>query len=169
MEWEQVVYLVFYMDELLIFNKNIDKIKRIKTIFFEKFDMKGLGELPFCLGIQVTKDRMKRMINLGQAEYIGTKALKWFGMEESKLLWHLLMSMSNSTKNKLLVQKRRLLKWEKYHTRQLLDLYRVCHDYNWGWHCDCNNNYKSIHAKARIEHWKVVKRIMKYLQGACDY
>jgi hypothetical protein len=26
------------------------------------------------------------MINLGQAKYIGTKAFKWFGMEESKLL-----------------------------------------------------------------------------------
>lgn len=86
MEWEQVVYLVFYMDDLLIFNKNIDEIKRIKTRLFEKFDMKDLGELPFCLGIQVTKDRMERMINLGQVEYIGTKALKRFGMEESKLL-----------------------------------------------------------------------------------
>jgi hypothetical protein len=48
--------------------------------------MKDLGEHPFCLGIQATKDRMKRMINLGQAKYIGTKVLKWFGMEESKLL-----------------------------------------------------------------------------------
>jgi hypothetical protein len=41
----------------------------------EKFDMKDLGKLPFCLGIQVTKNRMKRMINLGQVEYISTKAL----------------------------------------------------------------------------------------------
>jgi hypothetical protein len=74
------------MDDLLIFNKNIDEIKWIKTRLFEKIAMKDLGELTFCLGIQVIKDRMKRMINLGQVEYIGTKALKQFGMEESKLL-----------------------------------------------------------------------------------
>jgi hypothetical protein len=74
------------MDDLLIFNKNINEIKRIKIKLFEKFDVKDLGELPFCLGIQVTKDQMKRMINLGQAKYIGTKVLKRFGIEESKLL-----------------------------------------------------------------------------------
>jgi hypothetical protein len=43
--------------------------------------MKNLGELPFCFGIQVTKDRMKRMINLGQAKYIGDQSAQvvWNG------------------------------------------------------------------------------------------
>jgi hypothetical protein len=68
----------------LIFNKNIDEIKRIKTKLFEKFDMKIWENFLFVLsysqveGINYdkTKDQMKRMINLGQVGYIGTKALK---------------------------------------------------------------------------------------------
>lgn len=84
MEWEQVFYLVFYVYDLLIFSKCVDAIKRIKTILSKKFDLTDLGKFTFCWGIQMIRDWLKKMINHGQVEYIGTKVLKWFGMEESK-------------------------------------------------------------------------------------
>jgi len=47
--------------------------------------MKDLGELEFCLRIQVIKDQMNKMISLSQAKYI-TKILQHFRMEELKPL-----------------------------------------------------------------------------------
>jgi hypothetical protein len=50
MEQEQVVYLVLYIDDLLIFNKNIDEINVIKMILFAKFNMKDIKEFIFLFG-----------------------------------------------------------------------------------------------------------------------
>jgi len=76
MEQKQVVYLVLYIDDLLIFNKNIDEINMIKITLSTKFNMKDIKELTFCLGIQMIRDCVKRMTNLGQVEYIGIRILK---------------------------------------------------------------------------------------------
>ncbi len=76
MEQKQVVYLVLYINGLLIFNKNIDEINVIKIIISTKFNMKDIKEFTFCLGIQMIRDHVKRMTSLGQAEYIGTRILK---------------------------------------------------------------------------------------------
>lgn len=56
---------------------------------------------------------MKMMINLGQAEYIGTKALKWFGMEESKLLMTPLDLNIQFNKEQTLGSKREIVKMGK--------------------------------------------------------
>jgi len=47
----QVVYLVLYVNNLLIFNKNLDEIKKVKLTLLKVFEMKDLGETEFCLGI----------------------------------------------------------------------------------------------------------------------
>jgi hypothetical protein len=50
MEQEQVVYLVVYIDDLLIFDKNIDEINVIKMTFSTKFNMKDIKEFTFLFG-----------------------------------------------------------------------------------------------------------------------
>ncbi len=84
MEWEQVFYLVLYVDDLLSFSKCVDAIKMIKTTLSKKFDLTNLGKFTFCWGIQMIRYWLKKMINHGQVEYIGTKMLRWFRMQESK-------------------------------------------------------------------------------------
>jgi hypothetical protein len=39
MEREQDAYLVIYVDDLLMFSKNINEIKRMKMTFYVEFDM----------------------------------------------------------------------------------------------------------------------------------
>jgi hypothetical protein len=47
----QVVYLVLYVDNLSIFSKSLDEVKKVKLALLEEFEMKDLGELEFCLRI----------------------------------------------------------------------------------------------------------------------
>jgi hypothetical protein len=42
---------VLYIDNLLILNKSLDEIKKVKLAFLEEFEMKDLEEFEFCSGI----------------------------------------------------------------------------------------------------------------------
>jgi hypothetical protein len=81
----QAVYLVLYVDNLLILSKSFDEVKKVKLAFLEEFKMKDLGELEFYLKIRVIRNQANKMINLIQAKYI-TKILQHFKMEELKPL-----------------------------------------------------------------------------------
>jgi hypothetical protein len=67
---QQIVYSMPYVNDLLIFYKNVDEIKEVETTFLKEFDMKDLRELDFFLDIQMIRHRTKKMINLGQVKYI---------------------------------------------------------------------------------------------------
>jgi hypothetical protein len=48
------------------------KSKKVKLNLSKEFEMKDLGELEFCLWIQVIQDQVNIMINLSQVKYITT-------------------------------------------------------------------------------------------------
>ncbi len=79
------VFLALYVDDLLIFSKEIKEIERVKKFSSQEFEMKDLGQLTYFLGIQVMRDRNKGTISLGQSKYIG-EILKSFNMENCKLV-----------------------------------------------------------------------------------
>jgi predicted ferric reductase len=79
------------------------------------------------------------------------------------------MSMSNSTRNKFLAQKRRLLKW-KNAIQGNCWIYIVYAMTTIGFDIvTAITTISQFMQKLGYEQWKVVKRIMRYLQGACDY
>ena len=83
--WEddKLLIVAVYVDDLIIASND----QQLKDVFVEhlkaKFSMKDLGELHWCLGMRVLRDRDNRMITLDQEKYIGD-ILRRFGMEESK-------------------------------------------------------------------------------------
>ncbi len=79
------VFLALYVDDLLIFSKEIKEIERVKKFSSQEFEMKDLGQLTYFLGIQVMRDRNKGTISLGQSKYIG-EILNSFNMEDCKLV-----------------------------------------------------------------------------------
>jgi hypothetical protein len=42
---------VLYVNNLSIFNKGLDEIKKVKLTLLKEFEMKDLGETEFCLRI----------------------------------------------------------------------------------------------------------------------
>ena len=78
-----VVFLVLYVDDILLIGNNVKVLSDVKVWLSEQFQMKDLGEASYILGIKVIRDRKKRMLCLSQATYIDTVIAR-FNMQNSK-------------------------------------------------------------------------------------
>ena len=78
-----IVFLVLYVDDILIMGSNIEMLKSMKEWLSSKFSMKDLGDASYILGVKIYRDRSKQMLGLSQAKYIDT-VLKRFSMVNSK-------------------------------------------------------------------------------------
>ena len=78
-----IIFLVLYVDDILLIENDIPILQSIKTWLLQKFFMKDLGEASYILGIKIYRDRSKRMLGLSQSRYIDLM-LKRFNMEGSK-------------------------------------------------------------------------------------
>ncbi|GKB60536.1 putative retrotransposon protein [Tanacetum coccineum] len=72
-----VVFLILYVDDILIMGNNIPRLKEVKDYLGKCFSMKDLGEVAYILGIKIYRDRSLRLIGLNQSAYID-KILKKF-------------------------------------------------------------------------------------------
>ena len=77
------VIIALYVDDLLIFSKELTAITDIKAELKKTYNMKDLGEADVCLGIQIRRNRKNRTLTIDQHAYV-TKVLKEFSMENSK-------------------------------------------------------------------------------------
>ena len=78
-----VVFLVLYVDDILLIENDIPALQGIKIWLSSQFSMKDLGEASYILGMRIYGDRSKRLLGLSQSTYIDT-ILKRFSMENFK-------------------------------------------------------------------------------------
>jgi len=78
-----IIFLVSYVDEILLIRNDIPKLQGTKIWLSEQFSMKDLGEAVYILGIKIYRDRSKRLLELSQSVYIDT-ILKRYNMDNSK-------------------------------------------------------------------------------------
>jgi hypothetical protein len=77
-----VVFLVLYVDDLLLIRNDIPMLEVIEFLFRKSILMKDLGESAYILGIKIYRDRSKMPIGLNQDAYID-KILNRFNMQDS--------------------------------------------------------------------------------------
>jgi hypothetical protein len=71
------------VDVILLIKNDIPMIEVIKSSLRKSFSMKDLGEAVYILGMNIYRDRLKRLIGLSQDGYID-KILNRFNMQDSK-------------------------------------------------------------------------------------
>ncbi|OWY90086.1 polyprotein, partial [Phytophthora megakarya] len=76
-----LVFIPLYVDDLILFAPTMKLINQMKQTFFERFEMKDLGELHYILGWEVTRNRHERTIFISQRKYAMT-VLERFGMSK---------------------------------------------------------------------------------------
>ena len=64
------IFLVLYVDDILLANSDVNLLLETKKFLSSKFDMKDLGEASFVLGIEIHRDREKRVLGLSQKAYL---------------------------------------------------------------------------------------------------
>ena len=65
-----LLYLLLYVDDMLVIEKYMFKVKKVKKMLKGKFEMKDLGAAKKILGMEITKDRDKVRLYLSQEKYI---------------------------------------------------------------------------------------------------
>ncbi|KAE8692180.1 putative ROP-interactive CRIB motif-containing protein 6 [Hibiscus syriacus] len=76
------IYLLFYVDDMLIASKSQKEIDKLKAQLNQEFEMKDLGEAKKILGMEISRDRQRGKLCLTQKQYL-RKVLQCFSMNEN--------------------------------------------------------------------------------------
>ena len=63
------VILAMWVDDFIIFSENTALINDLKATLRDEFEMKDLGDLNYFLGIQVNRDKDRKLIHIHQTGY----------------------------------------------------------------------------------------------------
>ncbi|KAM6566372.1 hypothetical protein CsatA_025500 [Cannabis sativa] len=77
------IFLVLYVDDILLASSDLSLLNETKNFLSSNFDMKDLGEASYVLGIEIHRDRNRKVLGLSQEAYIN-RVLKRFNMDLCK-------------------------------------------------------------------------------------
>ncbi|KAH9679582.1 Integrase catalytic domain-containing protein [Citrus sinensis] len=75
------IYLLLYVDDMLLASKNRDEIKRLKQQLASEFEMKDLGDAQRILGMEIRRDKKNGSVWLTQKSYL-KKVLERFDIDD---------------------------------------------------------------------------------------
>ena len=67
---DKAIYLLLYVDDMLIASGSKPSIKALKDNLSSEFEMKDLGPATRILGMDITIDREKGILKLSQERYV---------------------------------------------------------------------------------------------------
>lgn len=77
------VYLLVYVDDILVASTNREMIQSIKEKLFKSFEGRDLGEVKSFLGMNITRDKEKASLKIDQTG-LAESIIQQFGLEEGK-------------------------------------------------------------------------------------
>ncbi|CAI7804356.1 unnamed protein product [Closterium sp. NIES-53] len=78
---EEKVFLLVYVDGILLFSPSLERIKEVQGNLKETFPCKALGSVGYYPGLHVERDEVKGWLRLHQNKYLATMGEK-YGLEE---------------------------------------------------------------------------------------
>jgi Reverse transcriptase (RNA-dependent DNA polymerase) len=154
-----------YVDDIL--GNDIPLLQLTKSSLKKVFSMKDLGETVYIIGIQIYRDRSKRIIRLSQSTYIH-KVLNRFSMHNSKKGF---LSMNHSaqlskTQCPLTTDERSIMSRVLYASAIGSIMYvMLCTRPDVSYALSVTSRYQ---ANPSLEHWNTAKNILKYLKRTKD-
>jgi Reverse transcriptase (RNA-dependent DNA polymerase) len=165
---DKFVILSLYMDDILLASNNKKYVQTIKEWLSSNFDMKDMDEASYILRVKIERDRSKKMLALSQEHYI-RKVLEKFRMQECKYIdTHIAKGEGLSLRMcpKTPDEKTKMEKVPYSSTVSSLMYAMMCTKPDISFIVGMMSRYQ---ANSGVSHWKVVKRILKYLKGTVDY
>ena len=161
-------FLVLYVDDILLASNNFGLIRETKRFLSQNFDMKDIGEASYVLGIEIHRDRSKKILGLSQKAYIN-KILERFNMRNcsgsiAPIVKGDKFSLSQCPKNSLELESMKNIPYAS--AVGILVYLEVCTRPDIAFAVGMLGRYQS---NPGIEHWTAAKKVMRYLQGTKDY
>jgi hypothetical protein len=154
---EGVTLIAVYVDDILVASRDLKRISEIRRMLADQFEIKNLGDVKHCLGVKFSQ--VDGQVTMHQRGYVAD-VLERFGMSECKPvgtpvdLSTKLKRNGEQTVEDLKLPYRELVGALTYlatTTRPDISFAVSCLK-------QFNNYYKE-------EHWKVAKRVLRYLKG----
>ena len=162
-----MIYLVLYVDDMLIAARSKTDIQKLKSLLSAEFDMKDLGAARKILGMEIYRDRDQKKLFLSQKSYI-QKILSKFGMSSSKPLntpYAANSHLSVTFAPKYEAEKEYMAKVPYSSAVGSLMYAMVCTRPDLAQAVSVVSRFMVNPGK---EHWLAVKRIFRYLRGTSD-
>lgn len=159
----KIILIATYVDDMIIATNDNEWMDEIKRELSNSFEMKDLGKIDRCLGIEFSRDKHQR-VYLNQKKYV-EEILERFNMSECKAT-----STPLDTNCKLAKpEKENKETMRQYPYQSLIGalLYLAVSTrpdiaYTVNYLSQFNTNYD-------VEHWKAAKRVLRYLKGTNEY
>ncbi|KAG8489021.1 hypothetical protein CXB51_017120 [Gossypium anomalum] len=161
------VYLLLYVDDMLIAAKDKGEIRKVKAQLSEEFEMKDLGPAKKILGMKILRDTKTSKLYLSQKGYI-EKVLCRFNMQSAKpvntpLAAHFRLSSALSPQSDDEIEYMSHVLYSS--AVESLMYAMVCSRPDLSYAVSAVSRYMANPDK---EHWKAVQWILRYLRGTTD-
>lgn len=163
---ESIIYLLLYVDDMLIACKSKVEIVKVKEMLKGEFEMKDMGPASKILGMEILRDRTKDILAVTQKSYIA-KVLKKFSMEKFKpmatpMAQHFKLSHQNSPKS----EEADYIKNVPYANAVGSLMYvMICTKPDLAYSASLVSRYMG---KLEKLHWEALKWILRYLKGTIE-
>jgi hypothetical protein len=158
------IFLILYVDDILLASSDVSLLLETKKFLSSKFDMKDLGEASFVLGIEIHRDRNKGVLGLSQKAYI-EKVLKKFSMHKCSASPAPMVKGDRygdfqCPRNQYELDQMKVVPYAS--AVGSLQYAQVCTRPDLAFVTGLLGRFQS---NPGIEHWKLVKKVLRYLQG----
>lgn len=161
----EFVYLLLYVDDILIASKNKRYVDELKSLLSSEFEMKDLGQAKKILGMEITRDRARGVLTISQEGYIH-KVLGNFGMEQAKAVGTPLgthFNLKAATDIQIREQAESMKKIPYQSAVGSLMYSMICTRPDLAFAVGMVCRYMSNPIK---DHWQAVKWLLRYLRGS---
>jgi Reverse transcriptase (RNA-dependent DNA polymerase) len=157
-----LMMLSVYVDDLIIASDCMNTLNAMKRTLSARFEMSDMGEMQYCLGVQVKRDSENNSVTLTQERYI-REFLADFGMENSATVSTPIIEPSKVvvSKNDMDVKS---FPYRKAIGKLMYAALVTRPDIAFA-----VNYHSRFQENPQPEHIQGVKRIMRYLNGCADY
>ena len=154
------VMIAIYVDDMLFFSNNTEMLEKEKREIAKEFQVEDLGELHYVVGMSIVRDREKRTMSITQKKYL-EGVLKKFDMENCKPV---------STPLEFGKKYEELSKDDERFDKQMYQRAIGCLTYAATISRPDLSTAVSVlfMSNPGIEHWKGVKRVLRYVRGTLD-
>ena len=164
----KICFLILYVDGILLAKNDKGLLHEVKQFLSKKFDMKDMGDASYVISIKIHRDKFQGILCLSQETYIN-KVLERFWMKDCSPSIAPIMkgdrfNLNQCSKNDLNREQMKNISYASVVGN--LMYVQVCTRPVIAFSVAIMGRYQS---NPSIDHLRVTKKVLRYLQGTKDY